>query len=466
MAILISRFGLGISRVFRAVCPDPFVIAILLTIVTAALAIVFGSFEGSDRSLASRSLALLDAWRGETGLWRLLAFGMQMCLVLVTGHALASTRQVRALVDRLASVPRSGAGGAVLVCLVACLTGLLNWGLALVVGALMAREVGASLARRGIAVHYPLLAAAGYMGLLVFHGGLSASAPLSVTSEAAARKVLQDSAVPLIGGGIPLDQTLLAPLNLFVTGGLIVLLPVLFRLLTPHDPARMVAPIVAEAEAISTIAEPIPEGLPDRLDRSPWIAWLLALAIALGVARYGFKSGVATIGLNEVNMAMLALGLVLHASPRRYMAAVEEGARDCGAIIIQFPIYAGIMAMMSASGLVRRIAEWFTHQGDAQTMPVYSFLAATLVGLFVPSGGAQWGLQGEVALRSGIEVGADPGAMVMSVAYGDELANMLQPFWALPLLAITGVRARDVVGYTAVAMLVAGAWMALGLWLF
>jgi short-chain fatty acids transporter len=170
--------------------------------------------------------------------------------------------------------------------------------------------------------------------------------------------------------------------------------------------------------------------------------------------------------LNEVNMAMLALGLLLHGSPRRYMHAVEDGARDCGAIIVQFPIYAGIMAMMGDSGLVERIAKGFATMGSEQTLPVFSFFAATLVGLFVPSGGAQWGLQGEATLRAAADAGVDPGTMLMSVAYGDELANMLQPFWALPLLAITGVKARDVVGYTAVAMVVGGVWMAVGLWVF
>ena len=163
---------------------------------------------------------------------------------------------------------------------------------------------------------------------------------------------------------------------------------------------------------------------------------------------------------------MFALGLLLHGSPRAYMTAVEDGARDCGAIIVQFPIYAGIMALMKVSGMIEMLTDAFMRLGDARTLPVMSFLAATVVGIFVPSGGAQWGLQGPIALQSGAAVGADPGSMLMSVAYGDELANMLQPFWALPLLAITGVRAREIVGYTAIAMLATGLWMALGLWVF
>lgn len=466
MARLISRLGLAISRVFHAICPDPFVIAILLTILTAVIASAWGTFAASDGSWGGNLRALLNSWRGETGLWRLLAFGMQMCLVLVTGHALASTPRVRAIVSRLAQLPQNAAGGAVLVCVVACLSGLINWGLGLIVGALLARDVALELTRRRAPVHYPLLAAAGYMGLLVFHGGLSASAPLSATTVAGARKVLGESALPLIGDGIPLDETLLSPLNLFVTGGLLLLLPLLFWLLTPRDPALMVGVSEVALRPLSDAPDPAAHTLPDHLDRSPIVAWLLAACLVAGLVAYVRQSGVGNVGLNEVNMAMFAAGLFLHGSPRRYMRAVEDGARDCGAIIIQFPLYAGIMAMMGDSGLVQEIARRFTSMGDAQSLPVFSFLAATLVGLFVPSGGAQWGLQGEVTLRAAADAGIDPGVMLMSVAYGDELANMLQPFWALPLLSITGVKAREVVGYTAVAMVAAGAWTALGLWIF
>lgn len=471
---MISRLGLAISRVFHNICPDPFVIAILLTVVTVILALMFGEYPAADTSLADRAESLLDTWRSDKGFWKLLGFGMKMCLVLITGHALAATRPVRALIDRLAALPQSARSAVVLVCVVACLTGLLNWGLALVVGALMAREVGRSLTRRGIPLHYPLLAAAGYMGLLIFHGGLSGSAPLTATTIEGAKSVLPESALPLLGGGIPLDRTLFSSLNFFVTGGLAVLLPLLFWLLTPNRPQPMQPmPIshLANDQQVSSVSKDQPDSesgntLPDRLDRSPVIVWLLAIPLAIAVARTVQVSGWKKIDLNEINAVMLALGLILHGSPRAYLTAIEDGARDCAGIIIQFPIYAGIMGLMDVSGLAQKLSHSFTAVGDRETLPVLSFFAATIVGLFVPSGGAQWGLQGPVALQSGLEAGADQGAMLMSVAYGDELANMLQPFWALPLLAITGVKARDIVGYTALAMILAGAWMAFGLFVF
>jgi short-chain fatty acids transporter len=476
--ISISRLGLAISRVFERTAPDPFVIAILLTLLTAALALAFGVYPPQDLSLIDRAEHLLDAWRDNNGIWKLLSFSMQMCLILVTGHALAATKPVRRMIGALAATPKSTAGGAALVCAVACTAGLINWGLGLIVGALIAREVGISLARRSIPVHYPLIVAAGYMALLVFHGGLSGSAPLSATTAEGAKKVLSDpDALALIGDGIGLERTLLSSLNLFVTGGLVIILPVLFWLLAPTRAEDMQPPqrAIIESHAppdrfASTSSDDDRQhhshSIPDRLERTPLLAWPLALLLLLGFARYIQVHGALSIQINEVNALMFGLGLILHGSLRSYAAAVEDGARDCAGIIIQFPIYAGIMALMTTSGLVGTLTNAFTRVGDAQTLPVMSFIAATLVGLFVPSGGAQWGLQGPIALQSGAAAGVEPGAMLMSVAYGDELANMLQPFWALPLLAITGVRARDIVGYTAIAMLVGGVWIGLGLLIF
>jgi short-chain fatty acids transporter len=486
---MLSRLGLILSSAFRRTAPDPFVIAILLTIVTAILALTVGSF---DPDSPSRLVALLDAWRIDAGLWKFLAFGMQMCLILVTGHALACTRPVRSAIDALADLPHSTAQAAALVGFVAAVTGVINWGLGLIVGALLARDVGRSMHRRGIPAHYPLLCAAGYIGLLVWHGGLSGSAPLSMTTAAGAAKVLPADQLAQLGtAGIPLSQTILSPMNLFVTGGLLLIVPVILAMLAPRRVEHMLPIDQCASDLLATdftepIASPQPgktRTLPDWLDKSFVVSWLLAIPLLIAFVRYGYVTGGAAdvtgiekyaatlrgfnnLGLNEINMFMLALGLILHGSPVAYMNAVTDGARGCAGIIVQFPLYAGIMAMMAASQLVLKCSHWFTDIGNTTTVPVLSFCSAGIVNLFVPSGGGQWGIQGPVALAAGHDAGVATGKMIMSVAYGDELTNMLQPFWALPLLAITGVKARDIVGYTAVVMCAAGLWMLLGLFIF
>lgn len=484
---MISRLGSLCAKIFYHTCPDPFVIVILLTLVTAVLAMLFGTFPNG----ASPAAVVFDSWRdGSTGIWKLLAFSMQMCLILVTGHALASAPLVRRTIHRLAGRPNSAAQAAGLVAAAACWTSIVNWGLGLIVGAILAREVGLACHRKGIRVHYPLLAAAGYVGLMVWHGGLSGSAPLSVTSPIEAAKTLPPEAVKLLGpDGVPLSRTLGSLLNLVTTGGLLVGVPLLLMRMTPRHSAEIrtmedFADSARMLEERQVAAEDDPDhvgSIPDRLDRSWIVIALLALPLLAAVARFvwlrgasahsagvvaGMLHGLEGIGLNEINATMLALGLLLHGSARAYMAACEEGAGGCAAIIIQFPLYAGIMAMMHASGLVKQIADLFVALGNQTTIPFFSYLAACVVAFFIPSGGGQWAIQGPIALAAGDAVGIDPGKMVMTVAYGDQVSNMLQPFWALPLLSITGVRARDVIGYTATVMLIGGAWMGLCLLLF
>ncbi len=427
---------------------------------------------------------LLDSWRSPSGLWTFLAFSMQMCLVLVSGHALAASAPVRRVLESVAAWPRSPAGAAATVALVACLASLINWGLGLIVGAFLAREVGRSLTRRGVRHHYPLLVAAGFAGFLPWHGGLSGSAPLTMTSAESMAKVLPKSTIDALttaglGGGIPLSQTLFSPLNLVITGGLLLLIPACAALLTPrHGRDLAIAPLdpppasAAEPGADGPSARRTPA---DFLDHSRVINTLLGLALLAGFLTFAVDGGAGVggvnfarlqrIGLNEVNLVILALGLLLHESPRSYLAAVEDGARGCAGVIMQFPLYGGIVALLAASGLDRQIASALGGVADHRSLPVFTFWCAGLLNIFIPSGGGQWGVQGPIALESALALGAPPAKVTMAVAYGDQLTNMLQPFWALPLLAITGARARDIVGYTTLIMLVALAWISVVLWL-
>lgn len=471
---MIASLGLWISRVFRACAPDPWVTAVALTLLTAILGLCFGDFvpRQGAQPLASdfggRCLALLDAWRSDDGIWYFLKFSMQMCLILVTGHALAASRPVRRLLESLARMPRSTASAAALVGSVACCAAIINWGLGLIAGAILAREVGRSMTQRRVPVHYPLIVAAGYTGLMVWHGGLSGSAPLSMTTLSGAKSVLREEYLARLGPDlIPLHQTLFAPFNLIISGGMLILVPVVLAALAPRHVAQFVpAPTALAADdATGSKLEDSPT-IPDWLERSWPVAAILAMALAASVWRYASTRGFAAIGLNEINAAFLAIGLLLHGSLRSYAAAAEEGARGCAGIMLQFPLYGGIMAMMVASGLVREVSDLIVRVSTPDTLPVNTFFSAAVLNLFIPSGGGQWGVQGPIAMASAFELGVSPGRLVMAVAYGDQLTNMLQPFWALPLLAITGARARDIVGYTCIVMLAGGAWITAGLLLF
>ncbi len=464
---MIPRLGLAITRVFRAIVPDPFVLAVGLTILTFVLALAFGTW--GDRSLAERALALLDSWRASSGLWKLLDFAMKMCLVLVTGHALADAPIVKRALARMASLPRSGASAAAMVGLMACSAAVVNWGLGLIVGAILAREVGRAFRDRGQSLHYPLVVAAGYTGLMVWHGGLSGSAPLSMTSKLEAAKVLPASAMASLGDvPVPLDQSMFAPFNLIITLGLLALVPIVLALLSPREAALCIAPPEAitrdQASGDGELCEPDTREkltFPDRLERSGVVMLALAIPLALTVWRFVQTKSLMEFGLNEFCALMLAVGLVLHGSLKSYAASAEDAARGCAGIILQFPLYAGIMAMVEASGLIATIANLIASAGGQRFTPLLTFYSAAVINLFVPSGGGQWAVQGPIALQTGLTTGVPLGKMVMAVAYGDQLTNMLQPFWALPLLASTRARARDIVGYCAVVMLAGGVWISI-----
>jgi len=464
---MISRLGLLISRTFGRFMPDPLLLAILLSIVTAALAATLGRTGAAGSP--PPGTALLAAWWSQ-GIWSLLAFSMQMCLILVTGSAIADSPIVRRWIDWIASRPRDMPQAAALVSATAIWAGLLNWGLGLIVGALLARATARSLAERGRPCHYPLLAGCGYLAMLLWHGGLSGSAPLAMTTREGASKVIPASVLDAMGPGeaasIPLSETLFSPLNLVITLGLAVILPFVMAALAPRDRREMVGPkdlgidLSGPRRGEASAADPA-----ERSFLSVALAVVLGVALLGGFAQWAMRDGFMRLGIDQINGLALGLGLLLHGSALGYARSCESAIRGCVGILLQFPLYGGILGLLKESGLIAVFAEWSSTFATPATLAPISMLAAGVVNLFVPSGGGQWAVQGPIALEAGIKEGVPLGTMTLAVSYGDQLTNMLQPFWALPLLAITGARARDLVGYCAIAMLVAGAWMVLWLWL-
>ncbi|MBX3469052.1 MAG: short-chain fatty acid transporter [Planctomycetes bacterium] len=466
---MLRRISEGSAAWARRWVPDPFVLAVLLTALTFAAALAAGAPWAT----------LVEVWGGKQGVWKpaLMEFTLQMILVLVTGHALASTRPVRRAIDALARRPTTPRGAVALTAFVACAAGLLNWGLGLVVGALLARQVGASCRARGVRIHYPLVVAAGYAGMLVWHGGLSGSAPLKVTQASDVLAVVGDPAVlervgalvaaraeGFTDGAIPLSLTLLGRANLVACALALAVVPALFALMAPARDAppealQEIDPALARAALEDDPGDALAPATPAaRLEASRLVpALLVALGaghLALRGAREGPLAVLQRLDLDTLNLAFLLLGLALHGSARAYARAVAEAIPGAAGIVLQFPLYFGIMALMSASGLVVTIAEAMValSRGAEWAYPTLTFLSAGLVNFFVPSGGGQWAIQGPIVLRGAAELGVDPGRAVMALAYGDQWTNLAQPFWALPLLGICGVRAGDIMGYTLLAM--------------
>lgn len=442
----IAKFGDRAANFARRFVPDPFVIAIFLGVVTL-LAGWCVSDKGVVELCGVYARGMLSNAPGA------LPFGFKMALILVTGHALAAAPVVQRGLVRLAEIPQTSSQAAQLVALTAMGLSLLNWGLGLIGGAFLAREVGRSFRARRAHLNYPLVGAAGYMGLLIWHGGFSGSAPLKVAVEST------------YGPALDVKTTLFSGLNLFVTLALLVAIPWLFKILGTTPGLQMqgeLSPEKHEEERSHELAS----------DEKGWVPWLegsvLVMACLVGplllaLGAWFVKDGTGAVNLTSVILVFWVAGMVLHRGPMAYSRAFGEGARGAGGILLQFPLYFGILAVADQAGLLTQVAAAFSSaasslQGVVPTEisgPVSTYLSAGFVNLFVPSGGGQWVLQSPVIVQMVQELDLDRAKMVMAFCYGDELTNMLQPFWALPLLSITGLKAREIMGYTIVAMLVA-----------
>ena len=418
------------SRMMERWLPDAFIFVIVLTLVAAAAAMLTQGTGPTE---------LVQMWGN--GFWELLQFAMQMLLVLVTGFILASSPPVRRILARIAGLARSRGSAIVLVTLVSLAAAWINWGFGLVVGAIFAKEVA-----RQIRVDYRLLVASAYSGFMIWHGGLSGSIPLTIATPGH----FTESQIGVISTG----QTIFSVWNLAIVVALFVVVPLVNRMMLPLedeqvlvDPAQLRDPATAPRSASPTPAE--------RLETSPLLMYLIGVPGLAWLLMYFLDGG--ALNLNIVNFLFLFLGIICHGSARSLLAALDGGVRGGAGIVIQFPFYAGIMAIMVQSGLAASMSEWFVSISTATTLPFWSFISAGIVNIFVPSGGGQWAVQAPVMLPAAEALGADVAKVVMGVAWGEAWTNMLQPFWALPMLGIAGLKPRDIMGFCVVQLLISGA---------
>lgn len=433
-----------VNRFLERWVPSALTFAIVLTLVVAVLAMTLTRTNPVD---------VIKGW-GD-GLAGLLAFMTQMSLILLLGYMLANTRPVRRLLARLARVPRNAATAYVFVFAVAAIASLITWGLGLIVGTLLAREIAVQARARGMKVHFPLLVAAGYSGFVVWHMGYSGSGPLTAATP---DSFLAES---LDGEVIPVSQTIFSGWNMLAALGVIVVCALLFLLIRPRgaDPIYELPVHVGSEEDDEADDEVVTPA--DRIDASRILTLILGLALVAYLVVHFSQGG--TLTLDIVNWSFLALILLLVRSPFELIHLTKKAASNVGEILLQFPLYAGILGIMSSSGLITLFSNAFVSIATPVTFGVLALLSAGIVNFFVPSGGGQFAVQGPIMLDAADQLGVDPSVAIMAVAYGDQWTNMIQPFWALPVLAIAGLKMRDILGYTFVTLLGSGVVMAAAL---
>ena len=434
------------DRMVQRYLPDAFLFAIILTVLVYVMGILFTD---------SGPVQMIEHWG--TGFWDLLAFTMQMSLVVITGYILASTPVVKRILERLSSIAKTPAQAVMLVTFVALIACLINYGFGLVVGALFAIHV----ARRVPTVDYRILIASAYSAFIVWHGGFSGSVPLTIATPG---HFLEDSI-----GLIPIAETLFSPANIFIVLFLVITLPFFNRYLLKNtesiennQAATWKIPEDDDPESAATVSATTPA---EKLENSQWVSLMIGV-MGLAFIVYHFVLNGFDLNINIVNFIFLFLGILLHRTPKRFLDAVGLGVKNAGGIIFQFPFYAGIMGMMVASGLTEQITNWFVSFSTEFTLPFFTFISAGIVNIFIPSGGGQWAVQGPIMMDAALNIGADTAKTAMAVAWGDAWTNMIQPFWALPALAIAGLKIRDIMGFCVMILFFSFIPMAIGFLFF
>ena len=436
-------------RLVQRWLPEPFIFAILLTFVAAVIAMPV---------CHQTPIEVVEHWGG--GVWNLLAFAMQMALVLVCGSALAAAPAVKRGITALARVPKNPAGAIALVTVVSAIACWLNWGFGLIVGVIFAKEI----ARQLQGVDYRLLIASAYSGFVVWHAGLSGSIPLTMATPGEALVKATNGALT---APVPVGQTILDPHNLVMVLLVIVGITVANTLMHPKQGAVTVDPLLLADDPKDLKILKGPKTPAQRMEQSPVLSWLIGLLlVAYLVLKLGFCGG--QLDLGAVIMIFLALGLLLHGTPVAYVRAFGKAATGAAGIILQFPFYAGIMGIItgvgaSGIGLGNVLADACIRISNPTTYPLLTFLCAAVLNMFVPSGGGHWAIQAPIMFTAGADLGVDPGLTGTAIAWGDAWTNLIQPFWALPALAIAKLSAKDIMGYCLIDLLLTGAIICGGL---
>ncbi len=433
----------GLSAVMRPInsvverfIPSALVFAIVLTFLVAIFALLLTD---------TGPVGVIKGW-GE-GLSGLLEFMTQMALILLLGHTLANTGPVRKLLASLGGLPKSGLQAYLFVFVVAAVASLITWGLGLVVGVLLAVEVAKQGREKGLNLHFPMLVAAGYSGYVIWHMGYSGSGTLTAATEGS-------FIAEQLGETVPISETTFAWWNIVaivitiivVGGGLALVAPRAGdKIIELKTDARFDDDIAIDDEVVTPA---------DRVDASRVLTLLVGLALVAYLVIHYAEGGTATLDI--VNWTFLALIFLLVRNPFELIALVKNAASNVGEILLQFPLYAGIMGIMATSGLITVFSDFMVETAGPATFGLLAFLSAGVVNLFVPSGGGQFAVQGPVMLDAGARLGVDPSVTIMAIAYGDQWTNMIQPFWALPVLAISGLKIRDILGYTTVTLIASG----------
>lgn len=446
---LFEKFTQLCVTIMQKYLPDAFLFAAILTFIVFIAA-----------TIMTKQSPFQIAMHWGNGVWSLLAFSMQMVMVLVTGHTLATAPFFKRILDKLSNLPKSPIQAIIYVTFVSGVACILNWGFGLVIGAIYAKEI----AKKIKGVDYRLLIASAYSGFLLWHGGISGSIPLTLASGN-----LSKATAGALDKGISTSQTLFSSYNLIILFTLLFTLPLLNAAMHPKNKEDVfqVDPTLLEDDVQPVTFDKTEMTPADKIENSPVVNILIGVLGYTYIIGYFLQKGF-DLNLNIVNMIFLVTAIIAHKTPKNLLLAFGNACKGAAGIILQFPFYAGIMGMMvgqnsDGASLAGIISQSFISSSTALSFPSLTFLSAGIVNFFVPSGGGQWAVQAPIMMPASVELGVSTAKTGMAIAWGDAWTNMIQPFWALPALGIAKLGAKDIMGYGVIITIYSGIIIMLGL---
>ncbi|HEY6259150.1 MAG TPA: TIGR00366 family protein [Xanthobacteraceae bacterium] len=451
---VLARLGLAFTNWAERWFPDAYVFVALAVAVVAAAALL----NGAPPLSVAKSF-------GE-GFWSLITFTMQMAMVVISGYVVATSPPVARLIDALAALPRNGRAAVGFVAALAMLTSLLNWGLSLIFSGLLVR----ALARRtDLSMDYRAAGAAGVLGLgATWALGLSSSAAQLQANPASLPKALLD-----ITGVIPFAETIFLWQSMAIVAVLFVISVLLSLMSSPSAAKAVTAQMMGEnvEAAHAPLARPQRPG--EWLEYNPLLT-VIVVALAAGWLAQEFlaKDPITAISnLNTYNLMFLMLGALLHWRPRNFLNAVAKAVPATTGVLIQFPLYGGIALMMTGAkgfggqSVADQVAHAFVSLTSTGTFPIAMGVYSAVLGFFVPSGGGKWLIEAPYVMQAANDLKVHLGWAVQIYNAAEALPNLINPFWMLPMLGVLGLKARDIVGFTFLQLVVHTPVVLFMLWL-
>ncbi|HTW67333.1 MAG TPA: TIGR00366 family protein [Bryobacteraceae bacterium] len=449
VASRLARTGVALSNWSERWFPDPLVFALSGIVVVFLIGLAAGE----------KPAAL--AIQGGKGFWSLITFTMQMVMIIIGGYVVASTPLVQRAMQKLADIPRNPRQAIVLVAIFSELTALISWGMSPIISGLLVRQ----LAQRIRGLDYRAAGAAAYVGgATVWALGVSSSAAMLMATPSALPPKLR-----AISGLLPLTSTIFLWPSLLMAAVLIVTGIFVAYLSAPApDKART-------AESYGLKWEPFKLDLEPRNKPGEWLEYspLLTLLVAallcvylIDLFRTSPEGPLAALDLNTFNLIFLTAGLLLQWRPKRFLRAVAEVIPGTTGVIIQFPLYAVIFGMIIGTGLSGKAAHLLTSISTHNTFALLVALYSATLGVFIPSGGSKWIIEAPYVLQAAIQHHVNLGWVVQIYNASEALPNLINPFFMLPLLGILRLRARDLVGYGLLQLIVQAPIVFFLCWLF